>query len=319
MENYRVRSPVLFLIFNRPDLASEVFAQIRKVKPSRLYIAADGPRPDRPDDEALCRQSREIVKSVDWECSINTRFLDENLGCRLAVSGAVTWFFEHEAEGIILEDDCLPSISFFSFCDELLDKFRDNDHIVSITGTNLQLGQRWGSASYYFSQYANVWGWASWRRVWNKYDVSLRQYNEEFARAQLKQVLEDDFLVSDWLEFFRDIKANKIDTWDYQLIMTSFFQRGLCVTPNVNLISNIGFREDATHTPNPLNHNANLPRGEIDEIIHNDKLVPQKAADYFFLNKEYNLEHRWAKYKKDQLPRRRFKRWLKGLWKKNDA
>ena len=315
MENYSVRSPVLFLIFNRPDITFHVFSEIKKARPSRLYIAADGPRANHPADADLCTQARSITNEIDWNCEVHTHFQDNNKGCKVAVSSAINWFFDHEEEGIVLEDDCLPANSFFFFCDSLLERFRTNERIFSITGTNLQMRNVWGTASYYFSQYSNVWGWASWRRVWKNYDVRLEKYDEAFAEQKLKEVLQDEILAADWFEFFKRIKSNRIDTWDYQLICLTFFENGLCATPNVNLISNIGFRADATHTPNPLNHNANLPLGEIDEIIHTDDYFPQREADYFFLNKEYNLDHRRKKMMKDKLLRRQFKRWVRGLFK----
>lgn len=307
-EQYKVQSPVLLLIFNRPDTTLKVLNQIKKVQPARLYIAADGPRTNNASDKILCGATRDLINSIDWDCAVTKLFNEENKGCRIAVSDALAWFFEQEEEGIILEDDCLPAISFFYFCDTLLNKYRFDSRIHNITGTNLQLGKKWGNASYYFSQYSNIWGWASWRRVWNKYDVSLKKYNDEEAALELKKTFTDRFLVEEWLRIFKDLKTGKIDTWDYQLNFITFFENALCVTPNVNLVSNIGFREDATHTHDVANHNANIPLEELNEIIHPTYFIPEKEADYAFIKREFNLEEKWRRYNKKT---KRFKRWLK--------
>lgn len=308
MFNYTVQSPVLFLIFNRPDTTLRVFEQIKAVRPSRLYIAADGPRPDRPPDVALCREARDIVKLIDWDCQVNTLFSETNKGCKMAVSTAISWFFEQEEEGIILEDDCVPVRSFFYFCDTLLQKYRHDTRVRNITGTNLQRGQQWGDATYYFSQYSNIWGWASWRRVWQQYDLELKRYTEQEAAVQLRKVFHDPFLVAGWEQIFRDLKAGRIDTWDYQLNFITFFENGLCATPNVNLISNIGFGENATHTLDLNSHNAMLPVAEITEIVHPRYFLPEKEADYYFLRKEFDLDAKWRRHNKWK---RRLKRWIK--------
>lgn len=312
MNNYAVQSPVLLLIFNRPDVTRRVFNAIREVCPATLYIAADGPRKQKEQDKKLCEEARSIAENVDWDCKLVTLFRDENMGCKMAVSSAITWFFEHEQEGIILEDDCLPAIDFFYFCDQMLDKYRFDTRIHNITGTNLQQGLIRGNASYYFSQYSNIWGWASWRRVWQKYDVDLSRYTSADVEVKLKTIFSDPFLAGDWLKLFNDLKAGKIDTWDYQLNFITFFENALCVTPNVNLISNIGFRPDATHTPDPNNHNANLPTHEIGALSHPTYFLPDEEADYFFLKKEFGLEQRWKRYNKKT---KRFKRWAKRLFK----
>jgi len=308
---YKVKSPVLLLIFNRPDTTLKVLNQLKKVQPARLYVAADGPRINNASDKTLCKEARDAISLIDWDCTVTKLFTEENKGCKVAVSSALDWFFQHEEEGIILEDDCLPSISFFYFCDTLLDKYRFDSRIHNITGTNLQRGKKWGNASYYFSQYSNIWGWASWRRVWNKYDVSLKNYNDEEAAFQLRNLFNDRFLVEEWLRIFKDLKAGKIDTWDYQFNFITFFENALCITPNVNLISNIGFREDATHTHDTASHNANIPVEELNEIIHPVYFIPEKEADYAFIKREFNLEEKWRRYNKKT---KRFKRWVKTLF-----
>lgn len=306
------QSPILFIIFNRPDITARVFAEIKAAKPARLYIAADGPRPAHPTDAGLCSEARAITAQIDWDCELYTLFREENKGCKIAVSEAITWFFTQEEEGIILEDDCLPHPWFFTFCDAMLERYRLDTRVRNITGTNLQMGRQWGSASYYFSRYSNIWGWASWRRVWQEYDAELSRYSEADAQRLLPKVFSDPFLVEGWMWIFRELKAGRIDTWDYQLNFITFFGNGLCVTPNINLISNIGFRADATHTFNPANHHANLPYGVPGPLSHPVSMLPEEEADYFFLAKEFELEKKWRKHNKLT---RRLKRWAKSLFK----
>lgn len=309
---YTTVSPVLFLIFNRPRQTALVFEQIRAAQPARLYIAADGPRKNSPDDALLCEEARAIIHSVDWPCRVQLLFRDENAGCRIAVSEAITWFFQQEEEGVILEDDCLPSKSFFFFCDQLLEKFRYDKRIHAITGTNLQNGKIWGEGSYYFSNYTNIWGWASWRRVWNDYDRDLKRYEAHNVAPVLTGIYGDRFLVEDWVKNFIQLKSGKIDTWDHQLNFLTFFEHALCITPNVNLISNIGFGKGATHTVNEFNHHANLPTGECWELVHPLIMLPQPGADLYFLAKEHHLPERWRIYNKRK---NRLRRWFRKLWK----
>jgi hypothetical protein len=310
---YIVRSPILLLNFNRPDLTARVFEKIRSVQPSRLYVAVDGPRKNNPSDAQKCKDVKLVFENIDWECTVKTLFRDENLGCKKGVSSAIDWFFENENEGIILEDDCLPAESFFYFCDQMLERYRQDTRISLITGTNLQNGIIRGEGSYYFSQYSNIWGWASWKRTWANYDSALTNYTVDDVTSQLKNVFNDAFLLEEWLKIFNRLKAGEIDTWDYQLNFITFFQNGLCVTPNINLISNIGFRDDATHV-NTNNHNSELPVGELWDIVHPKSFIPQKEADYYFLNKEFNLDEKWHQFEKNKLLRRRIKKWFKKIF-----
>jgi hypothetical protein len=313
---YQTDSAVLFVIFNRPDTTIKVFEQIRIARPRRLYIAADAPRDNYPADVILCQQSRDIVNQVDWECEIKTLFRDKNAGCKDGVSSAVTWFFEHEEEGIILEDDCLPANSFFKFCDTLLARYRLDTRIRHITGCNLQQGKKWGNSSYYFSNMTHVWGWASWRRVWNDYDKYLQRYNASEIAEKFNNIYQDPMIADCWRNTFEEVKAGKINAWGYQLDFANFFNNGLTIIPNENLISNIGFRADGTHTLDENNIYANIPVVEIGEITHPVFILPEKRADIIVLNRDFNIDER---RRQQRSLKRKVKKWAKNLLKQAAA
>jgi hypothetical protein len=239
--------PVLLIVFNRPDLTQEVFNKIKQVKPDQLFIAADGPRINRSDDVIKCNESRKIVEQIDWECDLKLLFREENLGCKIAVSSAITWFFENVEAGIILEDDCVPDISFFSFCAELLEKYKDDERIMQINGTNL-LGKVRIKESYFFSNYVLPWGWATWRRAWKKYDIEMIGLDNFKRSGQIKELVSSKSEAEHWLGIFEHVKIEKVDTWDHQWHFACWYNNGISITPKCNLISNIGFRIDATHT-----------------------------------------------------------------------
>jgi hypothetical protein len=255
------RAPVLFLIFNRPDPTRQVFEAIRAYQPSKLYVAADGPRPEKTAEWRLCSDAREVLKQVDWQCEVKTLLRDQNLGCGTAVSEAITWFFDLEEEGIILEDDCLPDPSFFPFCEEMLDRYRDHPEVGSVSGDNflprsLRLEQPYG-----FSKYVQIWGWATWRRFWKIYDFKLtgdwREWMEIIDRANPVQNQ-----ARYWFQIFQTLQSGLIDTWDFQVMFSSWRHGLVHIFPSRNLVTNLGYSGDATHTnfQSPL---ANLRRESI--------------------------------------------------------
>lgn len=253
---------VLFIVFNRADTTARVFEAIRKARPPRLYVAADGPRSSRPQEAQLCEEARRVASAVDWPCEVKTLFRPGNLGCKMAVSGAIDWFFEHEEQGIILEDDCLPEPSFFDYCDTLLDRYKDDPRVMCISGDNFlpaDVHSRLGDA-YYFSAFFHIWGWASWRRAWKGYDVSMSRWNPEVGEKLLRKVFPDNApLRRIWMGTFNRVAAGEIDTWDYQWVFHCWMAGGLSCMPAGNLISNIGFDERATHTTESGHAQANLP------------------------------------------------------------
>lgn len=255
--------PILFMIFNRPDTTKGVFEAIRKAKPPKLFVAADGPRPNKPGEWEKCQKVREIATAVDWDCEVKTLFRDTNLGCKVGVSRAIDWFFQHVEEGIILEDDCLPTQSFFWFCQELLEKYRYDERVMMISGDNFQFGRKRTDYSYYFSRFTHIWGWASWRRAWKHFDVNMKLWPEIRDGGWLNDWLGDKKSVEYWTQIFEKVYKGKIDTWDYQWTFSCWVQNGLSVLPNVNLVSNIGLGIESTHTHkhSPLANMPVLPMG----------------------------------------------------------
>lgn len=270
--------PILFLIFNRPDTTARVFAAIRAARPARLYVAADGPRSDRPGEADRCAEARRIATAIDWPCELRTLFRDTNLGCRRAVSGAITWFFEHEPEGIILEDDCLPHPTFFPYCAELLARYRDDERVMCITGNNFQKSMGRWPYSYYFSIYNHCWGWASWRRAWEHYDAEVERFGAPATTARVRRLSRVRGFANYWCEKFRDVKEARIDSWAYVWTWSCWAQGGLTCTPRVNLVSNIGFGPDATHTKHAAE--AELAHGALAfPLNHPPSVTPTRDFD----------------------------------------
>lgn len=264
-----LKTAVLFLVFNRPEVTAQVFQAIRQAKPPRLYVAADGPRADRPGESERCAEVRRITTTVDWPCEVKTLFHDKNLGCKIGVSSGISWFFENENEGIILEDDCLPSLSFFWFCQELLEKYRSDERIGQICGSAFvaEFAPLDRQASYLFSKYGPIWGWASWRRAWAYYDSDILNWPHMKEQVWLDSAYDDDNEKEARLILGEKLYRNEIDTWDYQWGFAKNYQSALSIIPARNMIVNIGFGSEATHTtagdtplptkwemPFPLNH-----------------------------------------------------------------
>ena len=255
-------TPVLFLIFNRPEITKQVFNAIQQAKPPRLYVAGDGPRSKCTEDEENCKLARSIATNVDWDCEVKTLFRDHNLGCRLAVSQAIYWFFEQEPEGIILEDDCLPSQSFFWFCQEMLEYFRNDKAVGVICGFYSNELEYKPSASFFFSRYLRVWGWAGWRRSNEGYDSNINLLIEK-QNTWKKDIFSrtDIFLKRYWQDMFEEVGSGKIDTWDIQLQYLLWQKKQQVIVSSKNLVQNIGWAQGAH--PLTKDHNHELATSEI--------------------------------------------------------
>jgi hypothetical protein len=276
-------TPVAFLVFNRPDVTQRVFSRIAEVKPQTLLVVADGPR--TKEETKACDQVRKIIDWVDWDCRVLKNFSDVNLGCKRRVASGLDWVFSQVSEAIILEDDCLPSLSFFHFCQTLLNRYRDDQRIFMIGGNNFQFGISRTEASYYFSRYAEIWGWATWRRAWRHYDVTMKSWPAFKAAGRIRWVFENPAEQEYWEPYFQQCYEGKIDTWDYIWFYTCLSQSGLTVLPNINLVSNLGFGPAATHTFDVGSRFANLPAGEIWYIKHPQHLIRHAEADNYYFEK----------------------------------
>jgi hypothetical protein len=281
--------PILMIIFNRLETTGRVLAEIKKIRPRALFIAADGPRQDRRGENEKCEKVRNyVINNIDWDCDVKTLFREKNLGCKLAVSSALDWFFTHVEQGIILEDDCLPDQSFFPYCEELLNHYQDNAKVFMISGDNFLLKSQTGNESYYFSHLTHVWGWASWRRAWATYDISIKDYPEFIKNKIIEKVWDNQNVREYWLQCFNMVYENKLDTWDYQWTYNIWKHDGVCIAPRVNLVSNIGFGSEETHGSSQKSKTMDRPLEVMDfPLNHPVSLNVDHAADDYENNKYY--------------------------------
>ncbi|WP_290944906.1 methyltransferase FkbM [Helicobacter sp.] len=285
---YVCQNAILLLFFNRLDTTLTTLEQIAKARPKKLYLAADGGR-NTIEKRQIATIRASVLEHITWECEICTRFLDTNLGCKIAVSSAISWFFSHEKQGIILEDDCLPTLSFFRFCDELLERYAKQENIFMISGwsaldfakntsVNTLSPKAQLQEDYFFSKYPHIWGWASWARAWQKYQLEFSDFEAEFS------LLDNFYSVRErryWYKIFKSYSQGKIDTWDYPLVHSIWKHKGLCIYPKNNMIANIGFnRSDATHTTGDSKF-ATMPSYDIVfPLKHPNAITPNIVMDY---------------------------------------
>lgn len=273
-------TPILFLIFNRPDTTQQVFDQIKLVKPAILYVGADGPRENKEGEAELCQQTRNILHQIDWECELHTLFRERNLGCADAVRYAIDWFFEKEEWGIILEDDCVPNVGFFKYCQDLLIKYHNYDQVMMISGRNPLQYNHNRKTSIYFSRTAICWGWATWKRAWNKYDYSLSKWLEYYPMFfrdnyynSMNEYREEMIYLFNQLHY-----SNSPDTWDYQWLYTMIINNGVSIIPSKNLIMNIGVF--GAHATGEKNKNLYIPQESLEfPLQYPDKIDVDKEND----------------------------------------
>ena len=275
----KLETAILLLAFNRPEYTRKVFDSIRTAKPDRLYVAIDGPRKNKPAEAAQVASVREIVTNIDWPCQLVTLFREENLGCKNAVSSAITWFFRQEEKGIILEDDCLPSPSFFFFCEHMLNHYEKDLRIWMVAGFNPRYPGV-TTSEYFASENPSVWGWATWANRWEQYDVTMNCWENN----KLKQYLQlkfPDYIASYYSEAFDSTSKGMIDTWDYQFTLTILANHGMVLKPRANLISNIGIEG---HHSSTKDHNHWIQAGSVnvDQLTFHDNLFPDLEEDFWF-------------------------------------
>lgn len=285
--------PILFLIFNRPETTQRVFEEIKKQKPKYLFVAADGARSNVEDDLSKCKNTRDIVlDGIDWNCELKTLFRDENLGCGKAVQSALDWFFDDVEMGVIIEDDIIPNSSFFEYADILLNRFKDNHQIFSINGCNLAYENY--QYDYGLTRYFNMWGWATWKRsndlvnkTWPTYDRinDFKKGSGLLKALRLPSIWPQDEWIHYWQIIFKNTKNGNIDTWDYQWVYTCLKNQCYCVRPNLNMIENIGFNVNATHTSQAPHVKLNYMK------VHNLKIIKSNLTERMSIDEKYEIEN----------------------------
>jgi hypothetical protein len=282
----QLETPILYLVFNRPDVVKKTFPLIASQRPKKIFIGADGPRTKKEKIKTE-EVRRYILENISWKCEVKTKFSDTNLGCKEAVGSAIDWFFSNIEKGIILEDDCVPSKSFFRFCEEMLERYEKNKKVMSINGYNF-LGKLDVQYSYYFSKYFNCIGWATWGDRWFMSDKTMADYREDVRSGQFKKIVTNP-LERIWLRrgFERGL-SGKAGAWDHPFGYLHIKTGGLCIKPKVNLIGNIGFMEDSTHTSGNFIDNKFYCLKTFNlkfPLSHPKKIKVNKVDSRRFLNK----------------------------------
>lgn len=277
--SFQLQTPVALLCFNRPTETAKAMERIRAARPPRLHVIADAPRQNRPEDQGLCAEVRKIATQIDWPCDLITDFADQNLGCFRRVSSGLTKAFASSDELIIIEDDCVPNLSFFRFCEILLERFRGDDRVFAISGDNFQAGPPRTPYSYYFSQIFHCWGWASWRQQWQSVDLSMSAWPELRDGGWLCDAFGDPSMANYYRQAFEQTYTRKNDSWAYRAALSSLTQGRVNILPNTNLVQNIGFGEDATHTAARPAHNAPRAGSMNFPLTHPPHIIIDRQAD----------------------------------------
>lgn len=302
---YELSTPVVFLIFRRPDTTQRVFERIAQAKPKQLFVVADGPR--TPEEAQKCQEARAIINQVDWDCEVHTNYADQNMGLRRRISSGLNWVFEQVEQAIILEDDCLPHPTFFRYCKELLEKYQDNERVMHISGDNFGYHRPKGvSDSYYFSMFAHVWGWATWRRAWAKYDVDMTSWGDStFRETVLSRFPKNQRAY--WRYMWNLTYREQKKTWAFQWVYACVAHEGLCVMPYENQITNIGMGAEGTNTKNSESSLANLYTSDI--------YFPLEHPTHMIHNSDADALSTYLFFRQTSLLRR-LKRKVKMLWMK---
>ncbi|MCJ7638099.1 MAG: glycosyltransferase family 2 protein, partial [Nitrososphaeraceae archaeon] len=327
--NQTFLTPILFLVFNRPENTRIVFNEIKKIKPQKLYIAADGPRENNLNDKINCLEVRRIIdEQIDWNCEVKKLFRDDNLGCKLAVSEAISWFFENEEHGIILEDDCLPDQTFFWFCEELLNKYENDKRVMMISGMNYAVDNLSGiPESYFFSNYYTIWGWATWRRAWKLYDIEMKNWEIIKDSGFISSIYNNKKLENFIKSILQEAYENKTNTWDIQWFYTCLINNGLTAMPKINLISNIGVEGVHANSKNNMHY---LPIKSLDynNLVH-PKIISANKSYNILLYKKISslitgqnlfimLKHMYKKlFGINEISQRKIAKFIKNYYKKN--
>jgi hypothetical protein len=275
-------------VFNRPEPTRRVLEAVRQARPGQLLVVADGPRANRPGESELCAQTRALFEGLDWDCEVLTHYAEANMGCKRRVGSGLQWVFATVPEAVILEDDCLPEPGFFRFCDEMLERYREDPRVHMVRGTNVLRGARVSGDSYYFSRFYNIWGWASWARAAQDYDYEMRRWPELREAGFLERYLPKPEMVALVRHFFDETYAGRIDTWDYQWSLNGWLRGAWSIVPEHNLVSNIGFGAGATHEHNERAMLSRLPTAPLEfPLRHPPQVAVLEGTDELEWNNVY--------------------------------
>ncbi len=273
--------PIAFMIFNRPDYAQNIFNEIRKAQPKKLFVVADGPR--NPEEALICEKTRAVIDQVDWDCEVYKNYAEKNMGLKERISSGINWFFEHVEAGIILEDDCLPHPSFFRFTAEMLERYKDDGRIMMISGDNFVSDIKI-KEGYFFSRYFPIWGWATWRRAWKQYDIKVKGWGDSQSKQLVKNIYTQKYMFDHMKNIFDEAYTGRLRTWDVQWLYACLTSGGYCIMPRVNLISNIGLI--GTHGGGS---NQNLPTFDVYEegFVHPQEVAHCTEYDNAFYERDF--------------------------------
>ena len=297
MKQSVITTPVVLIIYKRADTTRQVLKAISEVKPSTLFVISDGAHPDHADENEKVAEVRALIEQIAWDCDIATNYAEYNLGLRNRVVSGLDWVFEDVERAIILEDDCVPDQSFFYFCEELLEHYQEDERIMVISGDNYQKGRQRSPYSFYFSRYNHCWGWATWRRAWQHYNDTMELWPQIRDSGLLMGILDQKkSVVRYWTNIFDAVYAGRIDSWAYRWTYSCWLQSGLTVLPSVNLVSNIGFGEQATHTKY-AGSKANQPRFSLNfPLVYPPFIVRDSRADSFTERDHFGISFKkWVK------------------------
>ena len=281
-----MQTPVVFIIFKRPDTTQKVFEAIRQAKPPQLLVIADGPRKDKLGEDELCSVTRAIIDQVDWECEVLKNYSDVNLGCKQRVSSGLDWAFNQVEEAIILEDDCLPDLTFFRFCEELLSEYRHDERIMMISGSNYSVKWKSENQSYHFSLGNSIWGWASWRRAWQHYDVKMKLWSDPEIKNKVRDITADEIVYHYKTRGFNLAASGQDDDWAFAWDLAKLLQSGLTIFPSINLISNLGV--DSTSRADEETKSKVGFRPKISNLSLASMAFPLKQPNCVVIDKEYD-------------------------------
>ena len=308
-------TPIAFCIFNRPELTARTFERIAAARPERLLIIADGPRPHVPKDLELVQATRRIVQRIDWPCQVQRAFSTINLGCGKRMASGLDWAFAQSDRLIVLEDDCLPDPSFFSYCDALLERFAENRRVMMISGNNFQPNDVCPGASYYFSKWPHIWGWASWRRAWTDFRHAPTWWNQPDRIEHLQSIFPQADEFAYWNHVLTRFFDGHIDTWDFQWCYAIWRRNGLTVLPARNLVSNLGFGPNATHTIDADSAWAQLPANALGVLRHPANIAAHTAADRWTFENVFAGDPPATGERQPASARSAWRRWWSRQWK----